>query len=66
MASHVKEYKQLSCRDFKADCDFMVRAETTAEVTKYCQEHACSAHGKCDTSPAMASKIKSHIKDVWL
>jgi len=66
MATHVKEYKQLSCRDFKADCDFMVRAETVDEVAKYCQEHACSVHGKCGTSPEIANKIKARVKDVWL
>jgi predicted small metal-binding protein len=66
MATHVKEYKQLSCRDFKADCDFMVRAETVDEVAKYCQEHACSVHGKCGASPEIANKIKARVKDVWL
>jgi predicted small metal-binding protein len=27
-----KEYKQLSCRDAGADCDFLVRAETEEVV----------------------------------
>ena len=35
MAYHDKEYKQLSCRDFGAECDFMARAETEEEVMKY-------------------------------
>jgi len=61
MDTQSKDYKELSCRDFRADCDFMVRAETADEVAKYCQEHACSVHGKCGTS---TEKIRSRIKDV--
>ncbi len=61
MATNDRGYKELNCRDFGADCGFMVRAETVEEVTKYCQEHACSVHGKCGGSP---EKIKSRIKDV--
>jgi predicted small metal-binding protein len=61
-----KEYKQLGCKDFGADCDFMVRAQTAQEVTKYCQQHACSVHNKCEISPKIEEKIKSRIKDVWI
>ena len=66
MATNSKQYKELSCRDFKADCDFTVRAETSEELMKYCQEHACSIHGKCGSSPESREKIKSRIKDVWV
>jgi predicted small metal-binding protein len=66
MDANSKEYKELSCRDFKSDCGFMVRAETSEELMKYCQEHACSVHGKCGSSPESREKIKSHIKDVWV
>ena len=66
MATQSREYKQLGCRDFGADCDFVVRAETADEVMKYCQEHACSIHGKFGTSSESTNKIKSRIKDVWL
>jgi predicted small metal-binding protein len=61
-----KEYKELSCRDFKADCDFMVRAETADEVVNYCQQHACNSHGKCASSSESREKIKSHIRSVWV
>ena len=66
MASDSKEYKELSCRDFKADCDFSVRAETADEVMKYCQQHACDSHGKCASSSESREKIKSHIRSVWV
>ncbi len=64
MATYSKEYKELSCRDFKADCDFMVRAGSADEVMNYCQQHACETHRKCGSSPESREKIKSRIKDV--
>jgi len=66
MATDSKEYKELSCRDFKADCDFMVRAETADEVMKYCQQHACDVHGKCECERSSESreKIKSRIRSI--
>jgi predicted small metal-binding protein len=44
----------------------MVRAETSEELMKYCEEHACSIHGKCGSSPEKREKIKSRIKDVQM
>ena len=64
MATDSKEYKELNCRDFRSDCNFTVRAETEEQVMKECELHACSAHGKCLTSPRIKEKIKSRIKDV--
>ncbi len=66
MDSSSMEYKELSCRDFKADCDFSVQAETADEVMKYCQQHACDSHGKCASSSESREKIKSHIRSVWV
>jgi predicted small metal-binding protein len=66
MAHHHKEYKQLSCRDFGADCDFMVRAETAEEIMKYGHDHGCHVHGKCGSSPESEKKMKSLIKNVWV
>ncbi len=66
MASNSKHYKELMCKNFGADCDFMIRAETSEELMRYSQEHACNVHGKCDSSPESMEKIKSHIKDVWV
>lgn len=59
-----REYKQLSCRDAGADCDFMVRAETEEEVMEHCANHACRAHGMCEIPTDEQSKIKEHIKSV--
>ncbi len=61
----VKEYKELSCKDFRKDCEFTVRAKTEDELMKECREHACNAHGKCNISPATEERIKSKIRDVW-
>ena len=66
MASDAKEYKELTCKDFRADCDFMVRAKTEDELMRYCRDHACSVHGKCGDSPESREKIKSRIKNVFL
>ncbi len=60
-----KEYKQLSCRDFGADCDFMVRAESQEEVISLATEHACRVHSKCAV-PSDPSKITTLIKSVWV
>ncbi len=60
------QYKELSCKSFGPDCDFMIRAETSEEVMRYGMEHACNVHGRCDSSSASMEKMKSHIKDVWM
>ncbi len=64
MAHHTKELKELSCKDFRKDCDFTIRAETENEILDKCGEHACSAHGKCGDSPEVREKIKSRIRAV--
>ncbi len=64
MAHHTKEYKELSCKDFRLDCDFTVRTQTEKELLDKCREHACSAHGKCGDSPEVRERIKSHIRSV--
>jgi len=66
MGTHSKQYKELNCKDFRSDCSFMIRAETSEELMRYSQEHACNVHGKCDGSPESMEKIKSRIKDVWV
>ncbi len=60
-----KQYKEIRCRDFGADCDFIVGAETEEEVLRRGHEHGCKVHGKCRTSPEGDEKMKSFIKDVW-
>ncbi len=64
METDPKKYKELSCKDFRSGCDFAARAETEQEVLKMCHEHACSAHDKCRTSPAIERRIRSRIRDV--
>jgi predicted small metal-binding protein len=64
MAAEKKDYKELSCKDFRSDCDFTARAETTNEVLMKCQEHACTSHGKCASSPDSRARIRSHIRTV--
>ena len=66
MAPNSKQYKELHCKDFRSDCGFMIRAETSEELMRYSQEHACNVHGKCDSSPENMEKIRSRIKDAWI
>lgn len=66
MAYHNKLYKQLSCRDFGADCDFVVRAKTEQEVLEYGYDHSCSAHAKCGSSPKTDERMRSLINNVWV
>jgi predicted small metal-binding protein len=65
MEKDSKKYKELSCKDFRADCNFTARGNTEQEVLEMCQEHACSAHNKCSTSAAIQDKVRSRIRDVW-
>jgi predicted small metal-binding protein len=66
MAAESNDYKELSCRDFRADCDYTARAGDEENVIKLCEEHACKTHGKCGMSPQIREKMKSHIRDVRL
>ena len=65
MKDRVTEYKEISCKDFRPDCDFTARAKTENELFDKCEEHACNAHGKCGTSASGRDKMRSHIRDVW-
>lgn len=64
MADHTMGEKELSCRDFRQDCGFTVRAKTEKGILNKCQAHVCSAHGRCSTSPEMRERIRSHIRNV--
>jgi predicted small metal-binding protein len=61
-----KTYKQISCREAGADCDFMVRAETEEELLKIVADHACRGHNMCEFSTELKEKVLSHIKTVSL
>ncbi len=56
--------KELSCRDFRQDCDFTVRAKSEEDILDKCRVHACNTHGKCNDSPEIREKIRSHIREV--
>jgi predicted small metal-binding protein len=61
-----REYKELSCREAGADCDFLVRAETEEEVLKVASDHAASRHGMKEITPELKNKMKSLMKSVWV
>ena len=61
-----KKYREISCRDAGADCDFMVRAETEEEILKIVADHACHSHKMCEFSPELKEKVLSHMKTVTL
>ncbi len=56
--------KEISCGDFRSDCEVTLRAKSEKELLDKCQEHACSAHGKCSDSPEIKEMIRSHIRCV--
>ncbi len=60
-----KQYKQMSCRDAGADCDFLVRAETESELMSIASEHACRAHNLCEMTPEMKDKMLSATANIW-
>ena len=62
MADKQEVYKELSCKDFRSDCDFTIRAKTEDVLLERCRKHACSAHDKCDVTPP--EKVKSRIRDI--
>ncbi len=64
MAETKKGKRELSCSDFRSDCDFTVRADNDEEILDRCRVHACSSHGKCDDSPEMRERIRSRIRSL--
>jgi len=66
MADHMKEVKEIRCSDFRPDCDFKAQADTEEGLFKKCEEHACSAHNKCESSPRSRKKMRSHIRSVFI
>jgi len=66
MAYHNKLYKQLSCKNFGADCDFTVRAKTEEEVLEYGYDHSCRVRSKCGSSSKTDERMRSLISNVWV
>jgi len=60
-----REYKQMSCRDLGADCDFLVRAEKEDEVIALISEHVCRVHGRCEIPTEMKDKVRVPMKSVY-
>jgi len=60
-----KEYRELSCRDTGADCDFLVRAETAEEVISLASEHGCRVHHLCEITPEARDSMNSMMRSVW-
>ena len=58
-------YKELSCRETGADCDFLVRSEDEDEAISLASEHACRSHNICEITPELKAKMKGSIKSVW-
>lgn len=61
-----RTYREISCREAGADCDFMVRAETEEELLKIVGDHACRSHNICEFTPELKEKVLSHIKTITL
>jgi len=59
-----KEYKELSCRETGADCDFWVRAETNEEIIRVLSEHACRVHSACEITPDARDRMSSMARTV--
>ena len=60
-----KEYKELSCRETGADCDFLVRAETAEEAISVASEHGCRVHNVCEITPEGRDRMNSLMRSVW-
>lgn len=58
------QYKQLTCRDAGADCDFLVRAETEEEVLEVAGGHGRRVHGYPEITPEMTAAMQGIVKTV--
>lgn len=58
------QYKQLTCRDAGAECDFLVRAETEAEVLEVAGGHGKRVHGYQEITPEITAAMKVIVKTV--
>jgi predicted small metal-binding protein len=48
-----------------ADCDFLVRAETAAEVIGAASEHGCRVHKICEITSEAKERMNSLMRSVW-
>jgi predicted small metal-binding protein len=52
-----REYKQISCRDAGADCDFLVRSEKEDKIMGLLSDHTCRVHNFCEMTPELEGKM---------
>ena len=55
--------KVIHCRDVGFDCDGVIRAETEEEALKMVAEHAKTAHGLEEVTPAVVEQVKAVMRD---
>jgi len=55
--------KVLRCRDVGTDCGFETYGKTAEEILGKVSEHARTAHGMTDLSPALAAKLRAAIRE---
>ena len=55
--------KTVSCRDVGADCDFVARGDSEAEVLAQVTEHARTAHKMSEISAEVKDKVVAAIRD---
>ncbi len=55
--------KVIHCRDVGYDCDGVIRAETEEEALKMVAEHAKTAHGLEEVTPAVVEQVKAVMRD---
>lgn len=55
--------KVIHCRDVGFDCDGVIRAETEEEALQMAAQHAQSAHGLAEVTPAVVEKVKAVMRE---
>jgi predicted small metal-binding protein len=55
--------KTLSCRDVGADCDFVARGNSEAEILAQVSEHARTAHKMNEIPAETLEKVRGAIRD---
>ena len=65
MRKNATEHKEISCKDFRTDCDFKARGKTDSEVMDRCEEHACNSHAKCGIFGPSKDSMRMRIRQVW-
>ena len=59
-----REYKQPSCGDLGADCDFLVRSEKEDEIMGLFSKHTCRVHGRGEITPELKDRMRVSMKTI--